>query len=141
LQEVPAIFRFTALSGAGAVGMALSCLVITLTINAVIVFAHGFGVTIAPAAAYLVVPVAVLSSSLPISIGGWGVREASLSYGLMLFGVASDDAALLGLALGIGLLLASLPGGIVMLLLGPQVRPPPGVAESGLIDGAHANPS
>jgi hypothetical protein len=78
---------------------------------------------------------------LPISIGGWGVREASLSYGLMLFGVASDDAALLGLALGIGLLLASLPGGIVMLLLGPQVRPPPGVAESGLIDGARANPS
>jgi hypothetical protein len=121
--------------------MALSCLVITLTINAVILFAHGFGVTLAPAAAYLVVPVAVLSSSLPISIGGWGVREASLSYGLMLFGVASDDAALLGLALGIGLLLASLPGGIVMLLLGPQVRPPPGVAETGLIDGAHANPS
>ncbi len=117
LQEVPAIFRFTALSGAGAAGMALSGLVITLTINAVILFAHGFGVTLAPAAAYLVVPVAVLFSSLPISIGGWGVREASLSYGLTLFGVASNDAALLGLALGIGLLLASLPGGIVMLLL------------------------
>ena len=51
------------------------------------------------------------------------MREASLSYGLMLFGTAPDDAALLGLALGIGLLLASLPGGIVMLALGDQVRP------------------
>jgi hypothetical protein len=69
------------------------------------------------------------------------VREASLSYGLTLFGVASNDAALLGLALGIGLLLASLPGGIVMLLLGPPVRPPLGGAESGLLDGAHANRS
>ena len=134
LQELPAIFRFTALSGAGAAGMALSCLVITLTINAVILFAHGFGVELAPAAAYLVVPVAVLSSSLPISIGGWGVREASLSYGLMLFGMAADDAALLGLALGIGLLLASLPGGIVMLLLGSQARPALRGAESGLAE-------
>jgi len=134
LQELPAIFRFAALSGAGAAGMALSCLVITLTINAVILFAHGFGVELAPAAAYLVVPVAVLSSSLPISIGGWGVREASLSYGLILFGVAADDAALLGLALGIGLLLASLPGGIVMLLLGGQARPALRGAESGLAE-------
>jgi uncharacterized membrane protein YbhN (UPF0104 family) len=73
--------------------------------------------------AYLVVPVAILFSSLPISIGGWGVREASLSYGLTLFGMGADDAALVGLALGIGLLLASLPGGIVMLVLGGQVRP------------------
>jgi len=80
------------------------------------------------------VPIAILFSSLPISIGGWGVREASLSYGLVLFGLKADDAALLGLALGIGLLLASLPGGIVMLLLGGQARPAFHRAGSGLID-------
>lgn len=123
MHELAAIFRFTALSRAGALGLALSCIVVALTVNAAMLFGRGFGVGLAPSVAYLVVPVAILFSSLPISIGGWGVREASLSYGLMLFGTAPDDAALLGLALGIGLLLASLPGGIVMLALGDQVRP------------------
>jgi uncharacterized membrane protein YbhN (UPF0104 family) len=123
VHELLAIFRVTALSRAGALGLALSCIVVALTVNAVVLFGRGFGVSLVPSVAYLIVPVAILFSSLPISIGGWGVREASLSYGLVLFGVAPDDAALLGLALGIGLLLASLPGGIVMLALGGQVRP------------------
>ena len=134
LHELLAIFRFTALSGAGAAGLLLSCVVVALTVSAVVVFAAGFGIALAPSVAYLVVPIAVLFSSLPISIGGWGVREASLSYGLILFGLRPDDAALLGLALGIGLLLASLPGGIVMLLLGGQARPALRRAGSGLID-------
>jgi len=134
LHELVAIFRFTALSRAGAAGLLLSCVVVALTVNAVVVFAHGFGVALSPSVAYLVVPIAILFSSLPISIGGWGVREASLSYGLILFGVKADDAALLGLALGIGLLLASLPGGIVMLMLGGQARPAFHRAGSGLID-------
>jgi uncharacterized membrane protein YbhN (UPF0104 family) len=123
LHELLTIFRFTAVSGAGVLGMALSCVVVALTVNAVLLFARGFGVPLTPSVAYLIVPVAVLLSTLPISIGGWGVREASLSYGLALFGVAPADAALLGLALGMGLLFASLPGGIVMLLIGGQVRP------------------
>jgi uncharacterized membrane protein YbhN (UPF0104 family) len=123
VHELAEIFRFTALSRAGALGMALSCIVVALTVNAAMLFGRGFGVGVAPSVAYLVVPVAILFSSLPISIGGWGVREASLSYGLTLFGMGPDDAALVGLALGIGLLLASLPGGIVMLVLGGQVRP------------------
>ena len=134
LHELVAIFRFTALSRAGAAGLLLSCVVVALTVNAVVLFAHGFGVALAPSVAYLVVPIAILFSSLPISIGGWGVREASLSYGFILFGLKADDAALLGLALGIGLLLASLPGGVVMLMLGGQARPALHRAGSGLID-------
>lgn len=123
LHELLTMFRFTAVSGAGVLGMALSCVVVALTVNAVLLFARGFGVPLAPSVGYLIVPVAVLLSTLPISIGGWGVREASLSYGLALFGVAPADAALLGLALGMGLLFASLPGGIVLLLIGGQIRP------------------
>jgi glycosyltransferase 2 family protein len=141
LRQLPAIFRFAALSGAGATGLAIGAIVITLTINAVILFAAGLGVPLAPSAAYLMVPVAILSASLPISIGGWGVREASLSYGLTLLGVPADDAALVGLTLGIGLLVASLPGGIVMLLLGAKARPALPDAEPGFADGAPANRS
>jgi glycosyltransferase 2 family protein len=134
LHELVAIVRFTALSRAGAAGLLLSCVVVAITVNAVVLFAHGFGVALAPSVAYLVVPIAILFSSLPISIGGWGVREASLSYGLILFGLKADDAALLALALGIGLLLASLPGGVVMLMLGGQARPALHRAGSGRID-------
>jgi uncharacterized membrane protein YbhN (UPF0104 family) len=134
LHELLMMFRFTAVSRAGAIGLVLSSVVIALTVNAVILFARGFAVPLAPSVAYLIVPAAILFSSLPISIGGWGVREASLSYGLVIFGVAQSDAALLGLALGIGLLLASLPGGIVMLFLGGQVRPALRRAGGGLME-------
>jgi hypothetical protein len=134
LHELVAIFRFAAFSRAGAAALLLSCIVMALAVNAVVLFAYGFGVALAPSVAYLVVPMAILLSSLPISIGGWGVREASLSYGFILFGLKADDAALLGLTLGIGLLLASLPGGVVMLMLGGQARPALHRAGSGLID-------
>ncbi|HXQ84222.1 MAG TPA: lysylphosphatidylglycerol synthase transmembrane domain-containing protein [Xanthobacteraceae bacterium] len=123
-HDLLAMFRFTALSGAGALGMALSCVVVAITVNAVMLLSRGFGFGLAPSVAYLVVPIAILFAALPISIGGWGVREASLSYGLTLFGTPPHDAALVALALGIGFLLASLPGGIAVLALGGKVRPP-----------------
>jgi glycosyltransferase 2 family protein len=132
LNSLAAMFRFTVLSRAGALGIALSCIVVALTINAVTLFGLGFGVDIAPSVAFLVVPVAVIFSSLPISIGGWGIREASLSYGLTLFGKAPADAAMVGLALGIGLLVSSLPGGIAVLALSGKRTPDIAVRQSRL---------
>lgn len=123
VHDLLAMFRFTALSGAGALGTALSCVVVANTVNAVMLLSRGFGFGLAPSVAYLVVPIAILFAALPISIGGWGVREASLSYGLTLFGTPPQDAALVALTLGIGILLASLPGGIALLALGGKVRP------------------
>ena len=133
-HELVAIFRFTALSRAGAAGLLLSCVVVALTGECSRCVRARLRRSFRRRWLDLVVPIAILFSSLPISIGGWGVREASLSYGLILFGVKADHAALLGLALGIGLLLASLPGGIVMLMLGGQARPAFHRAGSGLID-------
>ena len=133
------IFRFTVLSRAGVIGIALSCVVVALTVNAVVLFGLGLGVGIPPSVAFLVVPVAVIFSSLPISIGGWGVREASLSYGLTLFGKAPADAGMVGLAFGIGLLLSSLPGGIGVLALGGSVRPTSRFNRTGEIDTRSRN--
>ncbi|MGH6672376.1 MAG: lysylphosphatidylglycerol synthase transmembrane domain-containing protein [Xanthobacteraceae bacterium] len=120
LIEMTAMFRLVARSRDGALAIALSCIVTALTTTAVVLFARGFNIGLSPAAAFLVVPISILVAGLPISIAGWGIREASLSYGLTFFGVAPQDAALLGLTLGVGLLLASLPGGWFMLLLGPK---------------------
>jgi glycosyltransferase 2 family protein len=77
VQDLTAIFRFTALSRAGVAGLVLSLVIIALTVTATTLFARGFGLALAPAAAYVAVPVAILTSSLPISIAGWGVREAA----------------------------------------------------------------
>jgi glycosyltransferase 2 family protein len=134
LHDLLGAFRFTALSSAGIFGLVLSGVVVVVTVSAALVFARGFSVPLPLAAAYLVVPVAILFSMLPISIGGWGVREASVSYGLVLFGVTPADAASVGLTLGVGLLLASLPGSIVVLLMGGKVRPVPHDADGALAD-------
>ncbi len=123
MHDLLAVLRFTALSGAGAIGLALSCVIVAFTTSAVMLLSRGLGVGLAPAVAFLVVPVAILLAAFPISIGGWGVREASLSYGLTLFDTPPNDAALVALTLGIGILLASLPGGIAMLALGGKVHP------------------
>jgi hypothetical protein len=109
--------RSAVLSPPGAIGVGLSCAVHALTIGSVICSAYGFGIPLNPIVAGLIVPVAILVSSLPISIGGWGVREASLSFGLTMFGIAPEDGTLLGLTLGLSQLAASLPGGIAILLL------------------------
>lgn len=61
----------------------------------------------------LVVPGALLASAIPISLGGWGVREASVVFGLAAFGIS--DAAALALSISYGVALAGT--GVIGLLL------------------------
>lgn len=46
-------------------------------------------------------PVLALISSLPISFGGWGVREGAFIYGLGLIGFSIEDAFLLSVQVGL----------------------------------------
>lgn len=54
------------------------------------------------------IPVLALISSLPISFGGWGVREGAFIYGLGLLGFSIEDAFLLSIQVGFVTLLAPL---------------------------------
>ncbi len=47
------------------------------------------------------VPILALISSLPISFGGWGVREGAFIYGLSLLGFSMEDAFLLSIQVGL----------------------------------------
>jgi hypothetical protein len=60
-------------------------------------------------------PVFVVSA-MPVSIGGFGVREASYTFLLGHAGVATTDAALLSLLFGLSFTLATLPGGLGLLV-------------------------
>jgi uncharacterized membrane protein YbhN (UPF0104 family) len=121
VHELATMLRVLAFSPAAALGVVLSFAVFVITSSAVLLCARGFDIVLAPSVAYVVVPAAILAAMLPISIAGWGVREASLAFGLTSFGMAADDAALLALLLGLSLLMASLPGAIATVLLGWRI--------------------
>lgn len=60
-----------------------------------------------------VIPPALLISYVPISIAGWGVREASFVFAFSLVGVSVEAALLISLGIGIVVLLISLLGGVL----------------------------
>jgi hypothetical protein len=60
----------------------------------------------------LMQPVTLLAT-LPISIGGWGVREAAVVTFFGLVGVAPSAAVLLSVQLGLLAVVLSLPGGLL----------------------------
>jgi len=59
---------------------------------------------------WLVIAPALLAASLPISLGGWGVRELTLVSGLGYMGVPSAEALSLSLLFGLCGVLGTLPG-------------------------------
>lgn len=80
---------------------------------AVYLLAGALGLTISFAVCLCVVPAALLFAALPVSIGGWGVRESAFVLGFGLFGVGATDAFALSVLFGVASLLAGLPGGLL----------------------------
>jgi glycosyltransferase 2 family protein len=71
----------------------------------------------------LMQPVALVAN-LPISIGGWGVRESAM---IMLFGLVGVPAAaslVLSIQLGLLLLIVALPGGLLWLAMKTDAQRP-----------------
>tara|TARA_E500000331_G_scaffold128012_2_gene125429 strand:- start:3128 stop:4141 length:1014 start_codon:yes stop_codon:yes gene_type:complete len=64
----------------------------------------------------ILVPPVLLILSIPISIGGWGVREGAMVWAFALVGVPKEAALALSLLFGIVVLLTALPGGVVWLV-------------------------
>jgi glycosyltransferase 2 family protein len=69
-----------------------------------------------PALIAVVVPLVLIATALPISIGGFGVREGSYVALLADVGISAGDATLLSLLSAAAMALASLPGGLVLLV-------------------------
>jgi uncharacterized membrane protein YbhN (UPF0104 family) len=61
---------------------------------------------------FVVVPTVLLISMLPISIGGWGVREGALVVALRGFGIPTEEALLPSILFGLCAVTATLPGAI-----------------------------
>jgi glycosyltransferase 2 family protein len=63
-----------------------------------------------------VLPMISLVASLPISIGGWGVREGAFVYGLGLLGVPMETAFLLSIQVGLISMLVTVLAGMPALM-------------------------
>ena len=61
-------------------------------------------------------PPAMLLGMLPISLGGWGVREGAMVLFFGLVGVGTDDALGMSILYGLNVTVAGLPGGLIWVL-------------------------
>lgn len=64
----------------------------------------------------VLMPLVLLTTLVPISVAGWGVREGAMVVALGLIGIPSADALTVSLALGLATTIAGLPGGLVWLV-------------------------
>lgn len=83
---------------------------------AVYVLAQGLALELTWLDCLALVPPVILIATLPISIGGWGVREGAMIVLLGLIGVPESDAGALSILAGLVGIAAALPGGALWLL-------------------------
>lgn len=84
-------------------------------ILATLAAALGFDVPFA--ALFAFVPAALLAAMLPISFGGWGMREAALVYFLGTTGVSGEVALTLSIAFGLQRMVVGAVGGIAWIIV------------------------
>jgi glycosyltransferase 2 family protein len=85
------------------------------TVMAVFLLAQGLGLPISASACLVIVPLAGLVTLLPISIGGWGLREGAFVAGFGLVGIEPGDAIALSVLFGLMNVAFGLIGGGVWL--------------------------
>jgi uncharacterized membrane protein YbhN (UPF0104 family) len=112
--------RFTALgldiarSGRGLLYvLGLSLLVQVTNVLILFILAHGLSIHLGLAHCFVFMPTVLFLSMLPISFAGWGVREGAMVTALAVVGVPSHQSLALSICFGLGLVLVSLPGGIL----------------------------
>jgi hypothetical protein len=87
-----------------------------ITVATCYVLAIGLRAPLSALDAFVLVPLVILSSAIPISIGGWGLREGAMVAALGLAGIAADKALAISVLLGLGALIVGLFGGLVWLI-------------------------
>src|SRR5215831_930426 len=73
---------------------------------------QSLGLTMTLGQWFVVAPTVLLISMLPISVGGWGVREGAMVVALHGFGIPTEEAVLPSILFGLCIVTATLPGGI-----------------------------
>lgn len=105
-------------SGSGIRLVLLSVAVHLISVAAMAVLAIAAKLDVHWLAFVIVVPLASLLMTVPVSVAGWGVREGVMVVGLGYAGMNAEKAVALSILYGLLLLVVALPGGFVWLLDG-----------------------
>jgi glycosyltransferase 2 family protein len=105
------------LHGGGLLALCFALISVVCAALAGYCIARGLGIDAGPLAMVAVMSIVTLVSALPISFGGWGVREVSVVTLLGLLGVDRAAALLMSVEFGLLATLMSLPGGLIWLTM------------------------
>jgi uncharacterized membrane protein YbhN (UPF0104 family) len=119
---------------AAVLGLAFQASIITATW----MLAKALGLRLDPPILAVVVPLVLIATLVPISIAGFGVREAAFVGLLGEVGTSSADAVVLSLMAVTSLAIASLPGGLALVLGHVHLETPHEVLEDVSRPGAEA---
>ncbi len=102
---------------------ALSVLLLSLSMHLmaiciVFILSRGMGMEMTALECLALVPVALLISTLPISLAGWGMREVAMVAALSFAGVENSEALALSILFGLTILVVSLLGAVLWLVQG-----------------------
>jgi glycosyltransferase 2 family protein len=97
--------------------LGLAVLIHVFTCLNVYSFAVAFGVPVSFYECVMLAPPVILLATLPLSIGGWGVREGGFVIAFALIGVGNADALALSVGLGLLGVAQGMLGGVIWLTL------------------------
>ena len=89
-------------------------------VGALACLAAGLGLAIPFETLFALTPAALLVAMVPISFGGWGVRELTFVYFLGTAGVSAEGALSLSVAYGLLRILVGAVGGVTWVLIGDE---------------------
>ena len=118
LLEMAAFLRQTTFRRQSAIrGFGLSLLTYLAQTAMAWLLGRGLGLEIGFLPLLILMPLANIAAFLPVSVAGWGLREAVLVPALALLGLASESALALSILIGLVQLAAALPGLAAWLIL------------------------
>ncbi len=99
--------------------------------------ARGLDIPVSVVDCLVLVPPVFLLTTLPISVAGWGVREAAMVSSFGFIGIAQSSSLVLSIVFGVLNMAVALPGGAAFLSVGGRHLPKP----EELSDNAPVTPS
>lgn len=115
LREIAAIdgvpMRLLPILSATAIALAVH----GATVGMAALTARAYGVDASLGLWLAIVPMSIIASAIPVSINGWGVREATIVLLAAPMGVPAAQALLVSVTLGVLNMMASLPGAVLVL--------------------------
>ena len=89
----------------------------------VLYLAHAMSLSLSPAAALFLFPLVLLLSTIPISLAGWGIREAAMVLVFSPAGLQADASLGVSVLFGACSFLSGLPGGVIWLFARREMNP------------------